>query len=237
MSYNIIARVAHASMRSVDQLTRITSNIANINTPGYKAGKISFVRKNSVGPMENEAFSHKMVRTVDYSPGVIQKTGNVLDLAIHGDGFFVIETEDGDAYTKNGNFSINRNGELVTQSGDYVMGESGRIVIDGEDVHISNRGIVEVDGNRVGKLRIVNFEDRTSLVRIGGSLFKDPGTAGLMEEENLELSSGYLELSNVRAVKEMIEMINVQRSFEAYQKVMLTIGEQDKLAINRIGNL
>lgn len=250
--------VAHASIRNIDRLNRITSNIANVNTPGYKADDLSFVRKDSAGPMQNNAFSHYQILTVDFSPGVVQRTGNVLDLAIHGDGFFVVESKGGDIsvkeeeglyvakskggeyYTRSGSFTLNGNGELVTQSGDYVMGEGGRIVIEGDDMkglQISNGGIIEVDGDEVGRLRIVSFKNRESLGRIGEGLFKDSGGAGLAEEENPEISSGYLELSNVNVIKEMVEMINVQRSFEAYQKAMHAISEQDKLAINRVGKL
>lgn len=229
--------VVHACIRKAEQINYITNNIANVNTPGFKADKLLFVRKQSTPPMENNAFSHNQILTVDYTPGGMQKSGNPLDLSIQGGGFFVVETQSGEAYTRNGSFAINKDGELVTKSGDCVLGESGKIVINGEDVQIGSGGAVEVDGERAGKLRIVNFKNRTSIVKIGRGLFEDHGNAGLMEEKDPKICSGYLELSNVKVIKEMVEMINAQRSFEAYQKVMRTVSEQDEMATNRIGKL
>ncbi len=158
-------------------------------------------------------------------------------MAIQGEGYFVIETRDGERYTRNGSFTLNQNGELTTMSGDAVMGEGGRITISGRKIEISNAGTINVDGNDAGKLKIVDFKKKDALVKRGSGLFAASATAEQTPLDNPEVRSGYLETSNVQAVKEMVEMIDIQRSFEAYLKIMQTISDQDRLATSRIGKL
>jgi len=237
MIYGVNTAVS-ACVKRLAQLDYVTNNLANVNTPGFKAERLTFVRREETPELEENAFSHDMVLFTDSSYGTLQKTGNPLDAAVEGDGYFVIQDKDGsNYYTRNGSFTINRDKLLVTPSGDPVLGQGGPITVDGKKVEIGHDGTVNVDEKSVNTLRIVKFSNRDALVRIGNSRYRDPGNAGLQDEEKPAVQAGYLELSNVQAVKEMIDMIEIHRHVEAYLKVMQTISDQDKLAVSRLGKL
>jgi flagellar basal-body rod protein FlgF len=226
-----------AAVKRMSQHDYIANNLANAATPGFKAERLTFVRRPDADSMEENPFSHNPVVLVDQSPGTLYSTANPLDVAIQGEGFFVVETPQGEAYTRNGSFTVNKDKELVNQSGDAVMGESGKITITGSKIQIDNKGSVTVDGAEAGKLKIVSFKKTDALQKTGASLFKDSGQAGMTPVEDVDIRSGALEQSNVQVVKEMIDMIDVQRSYEAYLKMMQTISEQDKLSTGRLGKL
>lgn len=233
-----IASMAKECIKQTHQLDSMTHNIANVNTPGFKAERVFFLEGASGGGLSKTANVENPLFLIDYSPGLVQKTGNVLDLAIKGEGFFVVETEKGEGYTRNGRFTLNENGELVTQNGDYVLGTSGRIVISGNDVMIDEQGTISVDGNESGSLKVVEFENPLALSNMGRGLLHDPtNQAGVKVAQAQEVHSECLELSNVKAIREMVAMIKLHRSFETYQKTMQTLQDQDKLSTNRIGRV
>jgi len=230
--------MANAGMKQIYRLDRATHNIANVNTPGFKAERFRFLKPSTKEVADIGNPSQGTVTSVDYSPGIMEKTGNILDLAINGKGFFSVQTNDGVGYTKDGRFKINANRELVTPTGEYVLGRRGKITIDGNDIMISQDGKISLSGNEVDELKIVSFSEPSALVKNDKGLYRDPDNlAGEKKDEDSKIQSGYLELSNVQAVMEMVEMINIQRTFESYQKVILTISEQNKMSTNRIGKL
>lgn len=217
-----------------EQLDVITNNIANVGTPGFKAGHLYQGEK---APHNPEAPAGTTYIFVDYSQGILQRTDNALDVALQGDGFFVVETKTGLAYTRKGNFTINKDGQLVTRSRDYVLGEAGPIKISGQRVDIDHNGTIMVDGTQAGRLRIVDFKNRQGLARGGDGLLIDNGDAGITKVEKPNINPGYLELANVNLIDEMVRMIDIQRSFESYHKAMQMTMEMDKLAVSRIGRL
>ena len=234
---NGIEIMANAAIRQISRLNCVTHNIANVNTPGFKAECFRFLNRNAAGGTDAGRPAQGSATTVDYSRGIMQKTGNVLDLAIDGKGFFTVQTKAGAAYTKDGRFTLNKDGELVTQAGDYVLGRGGKIVIKGSDIRISQDGVISVDGDEIDALKIMGFREPSALVKRGVGFRNPDNLAGAEEEKNAHVQSGYLELSNVQVIREMVEMINIQRTFESYQKAILTISEQDKMSTSRIGKL
>jgi flagellar basal-body rod protein FlgG len=246
MSYNVLD-IAGAAAVKLNQLDLVSNNIANVITPGYKTEHMkASVGDNVSDPTNDQTPQVSASVYVDFSQGALEKTGNNLDVAIQGEGFFEIQTPAGLAYTRAGNFTINQAGVLVDKSGNPVMGEGGMITISGDNtetgVRIAPSGMVkvygaEVDGVEAGTLKVVAFADSTKLKRSANGLFVDPGQAGLKTLEDKNIQSGYLELSNASAVKEMIQMIDIQRSFELYQKAIQTISEQDRLSVSRVGRL
>ena len=234
---NGIEIIANAAIRQISRLNCVTHNIANVNTPGFKAERFHFLKASSEKGADEGRPAQRPATTVDYSRGIMQKTGNVLDLVIDGKGFFAVQTKAGVAYTKDGRFTLNGDGELVTQAGDYLLGRGGKITIEGNNIRISQDGVISVDGDEVDALKIVGFREPSALVKRGVGFRNPDNLAGAKEEENARVQSGYLELSNVQVIKEMVEMINIQRTFESYQKAIHTISEQDKLSTNRIGKL
>ena len=232
-----ISEITKLCEHRISQLDAVTHNLANINTPGFKFENLYFAAKNKDAKGDATASLFSPFLSVDYSQGIMQKTDNPLDVAIQGDGFFTIQTKNGPAYTRKGNFTVNKNNLLVTQSGEYVLGEKGPIVINGKNVNIDKEGNVKVDGNDVDKLSIVNFDNIKAIVRYGEGLFIDPGKGGMKRLEKPEVSSRHLESSNVNAVNEMVKMIDIQRSFESYQKVIQMMEDMDKLSTGRLGRL
>lgn len=248
MSYTILDIAGVAAVK-VNQLDLVSNNIANSATPGYKTEHMmASVGDNVTDPTNDQAPEVTTAVYIDFTQGVLERTGNNLDVAIQGEGFFEIETPAGLAYTRAGNFTIDKNGTLTDPLGNPVMGEGGRITIPNTDsqtdIQIAPSGMVKVygteaDGTEVGTLKVVTFSDTTKLKRSANGLFVDPGQAGLTtpapEEKNVQ--AGYLELSNASVAKEMIQMIDIQRTFELYQKAIQTISDQDRLSVSRVGRL
>jgi len=235
---NGIGLLANAAIGQVARLHCVVDNIANVNTPGFKAGLLHFLDGKAAGGISEGGPMQRPSIAVDYSPGNIRKTGNDLDLAINGEGFFAVQTKDGVAYTRDGRFTLNENGELMTLGGDSVLGGGGKIVIEGNKISINEEGMISVDGNEIDTLKIVSFSEPPALVKLGAGFYRNPDNlAGVEEEGNAGIQSGCLELSNVQVIREMVEMINIQRTFESYQKTIQTISEQDRLSTSRIGKL
>ena len=237
----VINNLSIMANRGVAQITRldlVANNIANVSTPGFKVSQLYMVDAGLVDDGAGTQSSHNLMSIDDFSQGTIQSTGNVLDLAIEGDGFFTIQTDSGDAYTRDGRFQMDGEGKLVTLSGDYVLGRSGVISFEGDTIEFDKEGAVIVDGVEVDVLKIVRFESPSALNKLGEGLYGDPDNlAGMRVEEEPTVQSGCLEGSNVQVITEMTRMIDIQRSFELYQKVMQTLQDMDKLSTTRLGKL
>jgi flagellar basal-body rod protein FlgF len=237
MGYNI-NEVAAAGARKLTQLDFIANNLANTSTTGFKSEHLYYAMK---GKEAQEGASADLGMTstgIDFAQGTLQATGNQLDVAIEGNGFFAIQQNDGTTnYTRNGGFVLNKNNELVTKNGEKVLGESGPISINGTEINIDAEGTIRIDGNLAGKLKIVSFTNPEQLTRSSDGQYVDDGSAGLKKDDTSRVSGGYLEASNVNAMKEMVEMMDVNRSFEAYQKIIQTITELDKISTSRLGKL
>jgi len=174
----------------------------------------------------------------DFSQGTIQRTGEPLDAAIDGAGFFVVQDATGNSfYTRNGHFTLNQNGALVTENGHTVQGEGGEITATGSNVTISDNGSVLVDGVASGTLRIVTFADPRVLTRVGDTLFAAPADAAPGLAENVSVVPEALESSNVSVAKEMLEMLVTSRNFEANQRVILSVDRILDRTINDVGRV
>lgn len=214
----------------------VTNNLANVNTAGYKSDALTVSSFQSI-------FNEKLglqgggVNVTGTVPrleqGILMKTGNALNAALSGKGFFVVTTPDGERYTRNGSFSVNDNNELVNGEGYPVMGEGGSLTIDGTNIEINQLGMIIVDGESVGTLRVVDVENNNDLLKQGANLFKlkDEETAVLPKPEETKVMGGHLESSDVNPIRQMVEMIEIMRSFDAHQKVISSFSEINKSAI------
>ena len=230
-----LGAIVEAFNAKTPQLDSVANNIANLHTYGFKAEK-SYLKFAEEAGQKN--VSYKSAHRTDFSPGTLHRTGNPLDAAIQGDGFFAIDTKDGEAYTRKGNFTVNRNNELMTLEGDYVLGEGERIVLTGKQVQISQTGEIKTESGVIGKLKIVSFGKQDELVKAGAGLFRNPENKGVLKPgDKAEVRGEHLEMSNVEVLKEMVELIDVQRTVESYQKVIQTLGDFDRLSTNRLGRL
>jgi len=204
----------------------ISNNMANLSTNGFRKDIISF----------NEALSMNYLSETDFTPGLVRHTGNDLDVALEGQGFFKVQTPKGVRYTRDGAFSLNVQGVLVTRSGDAVLGENGPITIDGGKLTITNDGQVVVDGTSVDKLMLVEFKRPEFLKKEGRSYYLHQGPQNeVLAAAEIGVKQNYLEGSNVNPTAEMIKMIEAYRSFESAQKAIQTIDEITSKIINDQG--
>lgn len=237
----------------------MSNNLANADTTGFKkegstsqaysevmAVKIKDVSENpntpkrlgkmSLGVKIGESFT-------DFSQGSLRDTGNTYDLAIGGNGFFNIEFtsksgETSTKYTRDGGFTLTKDGYLVTKDGDYVIGENGRIQLSttaGSTV-VDDRGNIYQDDIRVNKLKITDFENTDYLTHYGETMWDAKEGAVSSDVEYPSVYQGYLEMSNVSVVKEMVNMITISRQYETNQKAITTFDEtmEKSIALSKI---
>ena len=168
-------------------------------------------------------------------------TGNNLDFAISGEGFFRVQTPNGAFLSRNGSFCQSADGTLMTKQGWPVLGEGGPIVIPQgtRNIHVDSEGGIFADGGQVGVLDVVSVGDLTALEKVGGNLYRlRPGsTVGEVDprQTGTMVNQGYLEDANVNAVTEMVNMIDVHRNFEAYQKMMQSSDAIDRELNTKVG--
>ena len=227
----------------------ISNNLANVNTSGFKKDKGHFQIIDSPDSIKEDLDKNSISKETlqpplwlqfetktDFSAGSLKHTGNPLDLALEGDGFFCIKTDQGNQYTRNGKFSLDQDGTLVTMDGLPVLGQGGPINIEGNTFTVDVKGNISVDGNLVDTIKIVGFQKQDALEKTGNSLFAIADKNAVERKvENTGVNQGFLELSNVNAIRMMTEMIEVLRGYESYQKAIKTADEANAKAINDVG--
>lgn len=169
-----------------------------------------------------------------FAPGILRTTENPLDAALVGSGFFAVETAEGPRYTRDGRFSINQSGLLTTLDGNLVRGERGSIYVGEGHVLLNEKGEVTVNGEFVDKLLVVEFNDREGLLRRGANLFEALPEAGDPFRYPATIAPGVIEMANVNVVREMVNLINIQRAYEANQKVVQAFDETLGKVINDV---
>jgi len=226
------------------QMDGIAHNVANLNTAGFKREEVLFreflVPAEDAGKKVNYSYVLDFGSARDLAEGSMITTGNTFDLAIRGEGFFVIETEQGERYTRNGHFSINDEGTLVTTSGDPVLDQSGRQLSfspqDGE-ITISSDGSIsaefaEFGGSRIG---VVTFDDLRAMKKAGDGMYETDQIP--IDPEKMTVQQGKIESSNVNAVMEMTRMIDVSRRYQTIQRMIDAGYELKRTAIQRLGSV
>jgi flagellar basal body rod protein FlgG len=212
-----------------DEYHAIAHNLANANTAGYKRLIGTFTDTGSAAdetpaPAGGNGADPRVATGIDFSQGRLVRTGRSLDVALSGDGFFVIETDRGERYSRNGVFRTGPQGQLVDGLGRTVAGEGGPIILPGSvsptEVHIAPDGRILAGGTAVGQLRIVEFEDPSVLTAEGSGAFVAPAAAQPAAAENTTVEQGFQEASNVDAVTELVGLIKVTRMYQANVHVM-----------------
>jgi flagellar basal-body rod protein FlgF len=218
------------------------NNLANLTTAGFKVEHV-VARELSQKPATADDLPHEIsfadayMLQRDFSTGSLEQTGNPLDFAIEGDGFFEVQTASGPAFTRDGRFSLNEAGEIITRDGDVVTGDGGAITINptGGPLSVSRAGSISQDGVVVGTLKVMKFQTPGALERMGSNLWKatdeQPTPADAADAREV---SGMVEGSNVNAVLELTEMIEVSR---AYTSIAKMIAQSDELRGTSIDKL
>jgi flagellar basal body rod protein FlgG len=231
--------IALSGLRArADELDRLAADIANVGTAGYKG------ERETRAAATREAFDATLQtaidttfggRRLDARPGAIAPTGRSLDLAVDGDGFFVIGTPGGDRYTRNGHFGVDAERRLVTDDGSPVLGEDGPITLGDGEIRIDRDGTVWAGTTQAGRLRVVEFADPGALRQDHSSRLRAEGQppAGVAAPV---IRSGALEQSNVSVADRLAELTTVSRGFEALQKALsMLMNDVDGRAIEHLG--
>lgn len=237
-----LCHIARRGLLSQVKLDILSNDLANVGSFGYKRSgtvfKLPDPEDPSKVPYHMKLEPYGVQGYIDFSAGNFKQTGNPLDLAIQGNGFFVVETPQGNLYTKRGDFGLDSQGRIVTQDGKLVLGEGGPIAVPDGELYVDEQGNVFSNQEPIGKLRIVTFQDLTVLEKTEGNYFKlkDPNLTGQERPaENVEVWQGFLELSNVDVVTSMIEMLTLLRGYEAYKNVMDALTEADRKLAHEVG--
>ena len=226
------------------QMSVVANNVANINTDGFKAQNLLFEEyvmpvardKDFAFPDQPLSYTQDWATSNDFTNGAIAQTGNTLDIALQGKGFFAVQTPAGERWTRAGALKIDSTGLLVTDNGHPVLSEGGEIRFDPAetDIQFNQDGSILTSSGNKGVLRLVEFDDLQTLKRQGDNLFSG-GTP--KPASSTVLVQGALERSNVSGVLQVAEMIRVNRSYQAIANLM---DKQDRLrssAISVLGDL
>jgi flagellar basal-body rod protein FlgF len=226
-----------------DQLNRLAADLANVGTAGYKAERGTTAAAERPQDQFSTALQSAIdvaegPRTLDFRPGAVTSTGRDLDLAIQGRGFFVVDTPEGQRYTRNGHFTRRADNVLATEDGYAVVGQNGPITLPpgGGAITIGDDGQIQSGGTPIGKPQIVDFAGYDGLGRQDGALFRAAAGTVPVPVKDSTLVAGAIEQSNVSLVERMASLTEVTRSFEALQRgVTILMNDIDGRAITELG--
>jgi flagellar basal-body rod protein FlgG len=229
---------AGAAMARLEIFQEVTANnLANAATTGFRRDLMTArepLRGESgmaVGPLK----LGRVETAIMLESGGVEPTGSRTDLAITGDGFFVVENGGKSYLTRAGAFARNENGEMMTASGDRLMGDGGPIVIESDDFAVSQTGEVSAAGSVVGMVRIAGVAPGVALRKAGGSRIEMPSSGVGPRPDATSILQGYLEGSNVNAIREMVSLVEAFRVYEANAKSVTTADEILDKAVNQVG--
>ncbi len=233
-------------LKELERMDTISNNLANAQAIGFKKDRVSFQDLlHGPRPVDSRPSTDTPHRTnaalidvrTDFEQGNIQSTGNPLDFALQGKGFFKIAVSQGIEYTRKGNFSLDSEGFLITQAGNKVLGKGGPIQIDGDEIRVDEEGAISVDGSEVGRFDIVDLSDYGKVGKTGTVRFEKGYGNQETPASEAEVKQGYVELSNVSVTQEMVQMIDCLRAFETYQKSIQVLDGVNKKIVNEVSRV
>lgn len=213
-----------------DQSSVMQNNLANQTTDGFKFDQI-------LGAWDPVSGAPVLNRSVNVKQGEVEQTGNQLDLALQGPGFFVLDTPNGERLTRNGHFSQDREGFLVDEAGRRVLGTDGPILVNEGTVEISDNGLVVVDGEEVAQLRIVTVANPGRLQKEGVHLLVSTEPLVAADRSDVTVRQFAVEQSNVNSIAGIGELITVQRNFMLSMSALTTMDDMLRTVTNDVGRL
>ncbi len=222
-----------------NELQSVANNIANLSTTGYRREGVLFAEMIRALPVEGGAVAMTATRArfTDELQGALVATGGTLDLAIEGEGYFTVQTPQGERLTRAGAFMRDGEGQIVNPDGHLLLDEGGGPIIlpfDAETIGVAADGTISADGQPIAQIGLVRVEDPTKITREAGVLFRAEAEA-LAPVEDGRVVQGFIEQSNVNPVAEMARMIEVQRAYEYGQKLMDQEDERIRQAVRVLG--
>lgn len=235
----VLAQVLGSMHADIARLERVATNLANVQTPGYKREVLA------ARPFAEQVANGVAATSVhtDQRPGTLKATGQALDFAVAGPGWFEVTTPRGPAYTRQGQFRLDAGGRLVTQQGYPVMGVSGEIVVpdgnptvDSEGRLFAAAGTGRPGAPALAQFRIARFEAGVALQRLGEGLVLPQGApVQTTPNDGIQVRQGHLENSNVSQMHEMVRLLETVRHLETLQKVALGYDEMLSTSIRKLG--
>lgn len=233
------------------QMDVVANNFANLQTVGFKEDSmvsrsfndmlISRINDTNMVNTYTEVGPHNLGIHVDqvitnFVTGSLTQTDKNTDMAIDGDGFFVVQTPQGERYTRNGEFALTRDGMLITNDGYPVMGENGVINVGNGDFSVNTSGDVMVNGNIVDRIRLVRFNDNGGLRKEGNNLYNNFSAGAALNSDAL-IRQNMIETSNVSMIDSVVDMMTIYRNYESNQKVIQIIDGTLNKAANDLGRI
>lgn len=239
----------------------IANNLANVNTVGFKGDSVTFkllepepeknyksplppanykVAMEDVFPLKGNDIAYVGIAGVDRdeSQGPALQTGNDTDIMIEGEGMLAVNTPEGIRYTRSGQMAINPNGTLTTPTGHPILGERGNITLQAGKFEINHRGEIYQNEQLVDRIQLFSFSEPASLERAGVNLWHYSGAdEDRVQQTNTSVKQGFLEGSNVNAIKNLTSMIIAHRSYEAYQKAVSNYDRMMEISNNQLGSV
>jgi len=242
------------NLAAMKQMDVLTNNLANAATNGYKQDRIVFdslLAGNLKPPAVPEGQTADPVllgdrMLTDHSPGSLRQTGNPLDVAVQGDGFFAVTTPEGTAYTRQGSFRLATDGTLITANGYPVQSQNGQPIVINVAAQatagkpsVDSQGTITLNGEQMGTLGVFDFPKPYQLNKVAGTFFvpTDQGVVPQPVSPNTTVTQGALEESNVNTVSAMVQMIEASRYFETCQKVIRSYDDMAAKAVNDLARV
>jgi len=221
------------------QMDVVANNLANMNTTAFKAEHTLFKEymvETEGG--EDVSFVQDWGLSRDTSAGNLNATGNPLDVAISGNGYFVVETESGNQFTRNGHFRLDDTGQLVTTDGSIVLDDGGQPITFTEfdtNIKIAGDGTISTDAGVLGRLDVVSFDNLQLLKKAGNSKYTTDQVP--FPATNVTTVQGMIEGSNVNPILEMTDMIRINRAYQANSSLLTNINESQREMLRRIATV
>lgn len=222
----------------------IANNMANANTPAYKSQEMMFreflvpTRSSNSVLGSKLSFTQDVGQVRDTREGTLAETGNPLDVAIHGDGYFEVESEAGMRFTRNGHFRLDEGGMMVDSEGLAVMDNRDQPIIFAPNetkITIAADGTVSSQNGRITQLKVVRFPNEQNLQAAGNGLFETSQEPEVVQRP--QLAQGMMEQSNVQPVTEMTHMMSVLRQYESMQQMLQTESDRQSKALQVLSNV
>jgi flagellar basal-body rod protein FlgF len=227
------------------ELEVVANNVANADTAGFKVESVisqtdphQVTVKNMAPTKVLYALDTGLAR--DFGQGSLSQTGAPLDVAIQGDGFFQVNTQNGPRYTRDGRFTANQQGQLTDAKGHILADDGGQaITVDPAkgSVDISQDGVLSQAGVKIGKIGVYKFGSLSGLAKDGDGLYRNDSNQTAQADMTAKLSQGFVESSNVQPVIEITRMTEISREYERISRMMDQTADLDNHAIDRLGRV
>ena len=228
------------------ELDIVANNVANADTTGFKVEQLMVsaevgqrARNDAIRPSASFVLDNGVGR--DFRQGSMAQTGRTLDFAIAGEGAFftVRDGTNGEAYTRDGAFTLDPEGRLVTEAGHRVQGQGGEIILDpalGQPA-VAADGAISQNGQPAGQLKLVRFDALAALSKGGDGLYRNASNTQPQDAPDVQIRQGMLEGSNVNTLMEITNLIEINRAYERVTKMIENANDLSRRSVERLGRV